>query len=55
MFVKFSRAGRSCNRGMPCFGRTPELLPELLAGVLQENDRKPLASRVGTTKAAASR
>jgi hypothetical protein len=35
--------------GMPCFGCTPEHLPELLAGVLRGTDLKVLASRVGTT------
>lgn len=35
--------------GMPCFGCTPEHLPELLAGVLRGTDLKVLASRLGTT------
>lgn len=32
--------------GMPCFGCTPEKLPELLAGVLRGSDLKVLASRL---------
>jgi VWA domain containing CoxE-like protein len=34
--------------GMPCFGCTPERLPELIAGVLRGNDLKVLATRLGT-------
>ena len=32
--------------GMPCFGCTPERLPELIAGVLRGNDLKVLASKL---------
>jgi len=32
--------------GMPCFGCTPERLPELIAGVLRGTDLKALAARV---------
>ncbi len=35
--------------GMPCFGCTPERLPELLAGVLRGSDLKVLASRLGAS------
>jgi hypothetical protein len=35
--------------GMPCFGCTPERLPELLAGVLRGSDLKALAARVAST------
>jgi hypothetical protein len=34
--------------GMPCFGCTPERLPELLAGALRGSDLKTLATRIGT-------
>src|SRR5580698_2334838 len=34
--------------GMPCFGCTPERLPELIAGVLRGNDLKVLATKLGT-------
>lgn len=34
------------NMGMPCFGCTPERLPELLAGVLRGNDMKALATKI---------
>lgn len=37
------------NMGMPCFGCTPERLPELLAGVLRGTDMKTLAAKVGST------
>ncbi len=33
--------------GMPCFGCTPERLPELLAGVLRGDNLKALATKVG--------
>lgn len=36
--------------GMPCFGCTPDHLPELLAGVLRGSDLKSLASKVVTAK-----
>ena len=35
--------------GMPCFGCTPERLPELLAGVLRGCDLKALAANVAAT------
>ena len=38
--------------GMPCFGCTPERLPELLAGALRGDDLKGLAARVGTSQKA---
>jgi hypothetical protein len=34
--------------GMPCFGCTPERLPELLAGVLRGSDLRALATKVAT-------
>jgi hypothetical protein len=45
-------ATKLANMGMPCFGCTPERLPELLAGVLRGNDLKALAARVASEKAA---
>jgi hypothetical protein len=36
--------------GMPCFGCTPERLPELLAGVLRGSDLKAFASSTTATK-----
>lgn len=36
--------------GMPCFGCTPERLPEMLAGVLRGTDMKTLATKVGDMK-----
>ncbi|MCX5660840.1 MAG: VWA domain-containing protein [Planctomycetota bacterium] len=38
--------------GMPCFGCTPERLPELLAGVLRGTDLKTIAAKVGESKKA---
>jgi hypothetical protein len=35
--------------GMPCFGCTPERLPELLAGVLRGTDLKVLATKLSAT------
>ena len=35
--------------GMPCFGCTPERLPELLAGVLRGSDLKVLATKLSAT------
>lgn len=35
--------------GMPCFGCTPERLPELLAGVLRGHDLKALATKLGVS------
>ena len=34
------------NLGMPCFGCTPDRLPELLAGVLRGSDLKALAAKL---------
>jgi hypothetical protein len=34
---------------MPCFGCTPERLPEMLAGVLRGNDLKAIAAKVGNS------
>ncbi|HYF52284.1 MAG TPA: VWA domain-containing protein [Planctomycetota bacterium] len=39
--------------GMPCFGCTPERLPEMLAGVLRGNDLKAIAAKVGTSNSKA--
>jgi len=36
--------------GIPCFGCTPQRLPELLEGALRGADLKALASRVATAK-----
>jgi len=36
--------------GVPCFGCTPNRLPELIEGVLKKQDLKALAARVGTKK-----
>ena len=36
--------------GVPCFGCTPNRLPELIEGVLTKQDLKALAARVGTKK-----
>ncbi|MBY0263416.1 MAG: VWA domain-containing protein [Phycisphaerales bacterium] len=44
-------AGQLAAMGMPCFGCTPDRLPEMLAGVLKGADLKALAARVGSTKA----
>jgi hypothetical protein len=35
--------------GMPCFGCTPDRLPELLAGVLRGSDLKVLATKLSAT------
>ena len=35
--------------GMPCFGCTPDRLPEMLAGVLRGHDLKAIAAKVGAT------
>jgi hypothetical protein len=37
--------------GMPCFGCTPDRLPELIAGVLRGSDLKVLSSRVSASGA----
>src|SRR4051794_39602340 len=44
-----SLANTLATLGMPCFGCTPERLPELLAGVLRGTDLKVLAGKVGAT------
>jgi hypothetical protein len=36
--------------GIPCFGCTPNRLPELIEGVLKKHDLKALAARVATKK-----
>jgi hypothetical protein len=41
-------ADKLAKMGMPCFGCTPERLPELLAGVLRGSDLKAIAARVST-------
>lgn len=41
-------AERLATLGMPCFGCTPERLPELLAGVLRGSDLKALANRLAS-------
>jgi hypothetical protein len=36
--------------GVPCFGCTPNKLPELIEGVLKKHDLKALAARIATKK-----
>jgi len=36
--------------GVPCFGCTPNKLPELIEGVLKKQDLKSLAARLATKK-----
>jgi len=36
--------------GVPCFGCTPNKLPELIEGVLKKQDLKSLAARVAAKK-----
>ena len=36
--------------GVPCFGCTPNKLPELIEGVLKKQDLQALAARLGTKK-----
>src|SRR5436190_19948164 len=36
--------------GVPCFGCTPNKLPELIEGVLKKHDLKALATRLATKK-----
>jgi len=36
--------------GVPCFGCTPNKLPELIEGVLKKQDLKALAARIATKK-----
>jgi hypothetical protein len=38
--------------GVPCFGCTPNKLPELIEGVLKKHDLKALAARIATKKPA---
>lgn len=45
-------AKKLANMGMPCFGCTPDRLPELLAGVLRGSDLKALASKVSDRRTA---
>ncbi|HEX8339807.1 MAG TPA: VWA domain-containing protein [Tepidisphaeraceae bacterium] len=42
-----SLAEQLAKMGMPCFGCTPDRLPELIAGVLRGSDLKALAARLG--------
>jgi hypothetical protein len=43
-------AKRIAEFGVPCFGCTPNKLPELIEGVRKKQDLKALATRVGSTK-----
>ncbi|MCA9429891.1 MAG: VWA domain-containing protein [Candidatus Omnitrophica bacterium] len=36
--------------GIPCFGCTPQRLPELIEGALRGNDLQALANRITATK-----
>ena len=45
-----SLAKRIAEFGVPCFGCTPNKLPELIEGVLKKQDLKALAARVATKK-----
>jgi hypothetical protein len=45
-------ASKLAAMGMPCFGCTPDHLPELLAGVLRGADLNQLASKLATQKPA---
>jgi hypothetical protein len=45
-------ARKLAEMGMPCFGCTPDHLPELLAGVLRGADLKALAGKLATQKPA---
>jgi hypothetical protein len=40
--------------GVPCFGCTPNKLPELIEGVLKKKDLKALAAQIGTKQAKGS-
>ena len=40
--------------GVPCFGCTPNKLPDLIEGVLKKQDLKALAARIATKKATAN-
>ena len=44
-------AGQLAAMGMPCFGCTPERLPELIAGVLRGSDMKALATKLESKNA----
>jgi hypothetical protein len=41
--------------GVPCFGCTPNRLPELIEGALKRQDLKALAARLATKKEGAGR
>jgi hypothetical protein len=43
-------AKRLADMGMPCFGCTPDHLPELLAGVLRGADATALAAKLASKK-----
>jgi hypothetical protein len=47
-----SLANTLANMGMPCFGCTPERLPELIAGAIRGIDMKVLATKLDSDKAA---
>lgn len=43
-------ARKMADAGVPCFGCTPNKLPELIEGVLKKQDLKALAARIATKK-----
>jgi hypothetical protein len=43
-------ANKLSESGVPCFGCTPNKLPELIEGVLKKHDLKALAKRIATKK-----
>lgn len=43
-------ARKMAEAGVPCFGCTPNKLPELIEGVLKKQDLKALAARIATKK-----
>jgi hypothetical protein len=43
-------AKRLSETGVPCFGCTPNRLPELIEGVLKKHDLKALAAGLATKK-----
>jgi hypothetical protein len=45
-----NRAGKIAEFGVPCFGCTPNKLPELIGGALKKQDLKALAARRATKK-----
>ena len=47
--VQRTLAEKLAKLGMPCFGCTPDRLPELLAGVLRGSDLKVLATKLSAT------